>query len=90
MRASPNKPAIRSTTPTQTLRAREHNAKNRRERRQQELEERLQTLENRANAAKVSLGLARISKAGYLQYIKEMERERALIEGELMTINQAG
>lgn len=77
-----------STSPTQTLRARSEKAETRRQKRVQELEERLETLENRANSAKVSLGLARISKAGYLQYIKEMERERALIEGELIRIQQ--
>lgn len=56
------------------------------QRRREELENRLENLDQRANAAKVSLGLGRISHAGYRQYVKEVDRERTLIEGELMTL----
>jgi hypothetical protein len=55
-------------------------------RRREELEARLESLEQRANGAKVSLGLGRISNAGYMQYVKEVDRERTLIEAELMAL----
>ncbi len=55
-------------------------------RRREELETRLENLDQRANAAKVSLGLGRISHVGYRQYVKEVDRERTLIEGELMAL----
>lgn len=61
-------------------------ARQRMNRRREELESRLESLEQRANSAKVSLGLGRISHAGYRQYMKEVERERTLIEGELIAL----
>jgi hypothetical protein len=56
--------------------------------RREELQERLYTLQQRADAAKVSFGLGRISSAGYRQYLREVEQERTLIESELMGLDE--
>ena len=52
--------------------------------RRQELLERLEALEQKANQAKVRFGLGKVSAAGYRQYLAEVDRERMMIESELM------
>lgn len=49
-----------------------------------ELHSRLEELETKANQAKVRYGLGKVSAAGYRQYLAEVDRERMMIESELM------
>lgn len=52
--------------------------------RRSQLMERIEELEQKANQAKVRFGLGRVSAAGYRQYLAEVDRERMMIESELM------
>lgn len=52
--------------------------------RRSQLMERLEELESKANQAKVRFGLGKVSAAGYRQYLAEVDRERMMIESELM------
>lgn len=72
--------------PRESIQGDHDDAFERAQRRRDELEDRLENLDQRVNQAKVSLGLGRISHAGYRQYVKEVERERTLIESELMNL----
>lgn len=56
----------------------------RRHARRHQLSTRLEELEQKANQAKVRYGLGKVSAAGYRQYLAEVDRERMMIETELM------